>query len=147
MTTTQREDRKDEVQRRRRKRDSGELTGTRLGVIKSTLDEEKFVYRWINDSTARLYSKTKEDDWNLVMNKGVKDDSKDLGNAVSEVVGLTPDSKPLRAYLCRKPRAFYEEDQKRKSKALDEQLSELRRGNDRSGGSQSDYIPNTGIKL
>ena len=147
MTTMQREDRKATETRRRKDRDSGELTGTRLAVVKSKLDFDNFAYRWINDSPARLYSKTKEDDWDVVMNDGVKDDNTDLGNAVSQIVGTAPDGSALKAYLCRKPRTYYDDDQADKSKQLDDQLSELRRGKDRSGGSQSDYVPNTGIRL
>lgn len=147
MTTTQRETRKETETRRRKQRDGGELTGSRLAVAKSKLDFDNFAYRWINDAPARLYAKTKEDDWDVVMNDGVKDDNADLGNAVSQIVGTAPDGSALRAYLCRKPRTFYDDDQAAKSKDLDRQLSELRRGNDRTGSSQSDYIPNAGIRL
>ena len=147
MTTTQRETRKDTEQRRRKERGGGELTGRRLGVAKSRLDFEQFKYRWINDAPARIHAMTKEDDWDVVTNDGVKDDSADLGSAVSQIVGTAPDGSALRAYLCRKPRRFYDEDQADKSAALDRQLEQLRRGNDRAGGSQSDYVPNSGIRV
>jgi hypothetical protein len=147
MTTTQRESRTETEQRRRKQRDGGELTGKRLAVTKSSLDFTRFVYRWINDAPARLFAKTKEDDWDVVTNDGVKDDSADLGNAVSQIVGTAPDGSALKAYLCRKPRTFYDEDQKDKSRDLDKQLEQLRRGNDRAGGSQADYIPSTGIRM
>ena len=143
----QRETQTETQQRRRKSRDSGELTGRRLAVAKSSLDFTRYVYRWVNDSPARLYAMTKEDDWNVVMNDGVKDDSADMGNAVSQIVGSKPDGSALVAYLCRKPRKFYDEDQKEKSIELDKQLEQLRRGNDRSGGSQADYIPSSGIKM
>lgn len=147
MTTTQREGRKETETRRRKERGGGELTGKRLAVNKSRLDFENFKYRWINDAPARLHAKTKEDDWDVVTNDGVKDDSADLGNAVSQIVGTAPDGSALRAYLCRKPRRFYDEDQADKSAALDRQLEQLKRGLDRSGGSQSDYVPNSGIRV
>ena len=148
MTTMQRETQTETQQRRRKSRDSGELTGRRLAVSKSSLDFTKFVYRWINDTSApRLHAMTKEDDWNVVMNEGVKEDSADMGNAVSQIVGSKPDGSALVAYLCRKPRKFYDEDQKEKSIELDKQLEQLRRGNDRSGGAQADYIPSGGIKM
>ena len=134
-------------QRRRKRSDSGELTGRRLGVLKSRLDFERFKYRWINDNEARFMAKTKEDDWSLVPNDGVKEDSADLGTAVSQIVGSKPDGSALRAYLCRKPKKWYEDDQAEKQAELDEQLSQIRRGNDRNGASQSDYIPNAGIKI
>jgi hypothetical protein len=145
-----RNDTREESQPRRRKTaDSGELTGQRLGVPKSTLDLDRFKYRWINDEkgNARLFSKTKEDDWDIVANDGNLCESADLGDAVSRVVGVGPDGKPLVAYLCRKPRSFYDEDQKAKSAELDRQMAELRRGNTRGGEAQADYIPKSGIRM
>lgn len=140
---------KDQETRRRRKvRDDGEVIGTRLAVNKSLLDFDSFVYRWINDVPARLRAKTIEDDWDIVRNDGgVKDDNADLGNAVMQIVGTKPDGSALTAYLCRKPKKFYDEDQAQKTAELDKQLQELRRGNDRSGGLQGDYIPHSGIRL
>ena len=141
--------RSDMPERRRKARGEGELTGVRLGVLASSLDHTKYVYRWINDVGGRLQAKTVEDDWDVVMKDGVKEDSADLGNAVSEVVGSKPDGSPMRAYLCRKPRRFYEEDQAEKTKALDAQLADLKRGRDRSGAALpgADYVPSSGISM
>lgn len=128
-------------ERRRRKSKAG-VIGKRLGVNESMLDLDRFVYRWVNETPGRIFSKTKEDDWDIVANDGgaVKDDSADLGNAVSQVVGTHPDGSPLRAYLVRKPKGFWEDDQKEKQEELDKQLDEIRRGNARDGSSQSDYV-------
>ena len=141
------EGRIEEETQRRRKRDGGELTGYRMAVPKSMLDLDRYTYRWINDERARMFILTKEDDWDVVMNDGVTDDSADLGQAVSRIVGVAADGSALRSYLCRKPKTFYDEDQKDKAKSLDEQLVQLRRGNDRSGAVQADYIPQDGIRL
>jgi hypothetical protein len=139
--------RQDEVRERRRKPGSGDVIGRRLAVRKSEMDFDGFRYRWINDNEARFIAKTREDDWDLVMNENVKDDSTDLGNAVSQIVGSKPDGSALKAYLCRKPKKWWEDDQAAKQAALDEQLNQLRRGNDRAGGSQADYVPPAGIKI
>ena len=143
MTTAQREQKTE----RRRKDRGGEITGRRLGVAMSMLDLDKFVYRWINETPGRLFAKTQEDDWDVVMNDGVKSDSPDLGNAVSQIVGTHPDRSPLRSYLCRKPRGYFDDDQRAKGRVLDDQMTQLARGNDRDGASQSDYVPRTGIRL
>lgn len=136
-------------QRRRRRKDKGEVIGRRLGVNKSMLDFKKFAYRWINDDPARIMAKTKEDDWDIVTNQGgvVKEDSADLGAAVTQVVGTFANGEPKLAYLCRKPIKFYQEDQAEKQKELDKQLTELRRGADRDGKPNADYIPHSGIKM
>lgn len=138
--------RKDQEQRRRKSRDG--VVGQRLGVVESSLNFKQYAYRWINDAPARMYSKTQEDDWNIVHQNGteIKDDS-DLGSAVSHVVGTHPDGSPMRAYLCRKRKDWYDADQDEKKRELDNQLAELRRGNARDGASQSDYVPAEGIRL
>lgn len=138
--------RQQEEQRRRKNR--GGVTGQRLGVNASMLDFKNYVYRWINDRPARMFAKTKEDDWDIVHQEGgeVKAES-DLGSAVSFVVGTNPDGSPMRAYLCRKRRAWYDADQEEKKRELEEQLAEMRRGNDRHGGNQADYVPNAGIRI
>lgn len=134
---------------RRRKSSHAQMTGQRLAVNESMLDKANYKYRWINDSPARIMMKTKEDDWDIVTNAGgvVKDDSTDLGNAVSAVVGSHQDGSPMRAYLCRKPKSYWDEDQSAKGAELDEQLAQLRRGMTRAGASQSDYVPNSGIRI
>lgn len=132
---------------RRKQRGGGELSGQRLGVPLSMLDLERFVYRWINNDEARLFAKTVEDDWTIVAKDGETCDSADVGNAVSRIVGSKPDGSSLVAYLCRKPRRYYDEDQAGKSAELDRQLEQMRRGKTRTGEEQADYVPASGIRL
>lgn len=157
MTTTQPDERrgpgrprKEESARReheRRRRKDASQTAGRLGCDPSLLDHSRFAYRWINDQPGRIITKTKHDDWDMVPQAGEKEDSTDLGAMVSVVVGTLPDGSPKRAYLCRKPKTFYEEDKAAEQAALDEQLQQLRRGNDKHGASQSDYVPTSGIRM
>lgn len=144
-TSTRERSQKRETERRRRK--ASETTGGRLGVNPDLLDHSKYRYRFINDEPGRLVGKTKHDDWDLIPNEGEKEDSTDLGSMVSVIVGANPDGSPKRAYLARKLKTFYDQDKAEEQEALDRQLAELRRGNDRSGGSQSDYVPNSGISV
>lgn len=149
MTTTTRDDvrkdRAEEVTTRRKKRGGGELTGHRLAVVSSQLDFINFAYRWINNKPGRIFAKTIEDDWEVVTNDGLKDDGVDLGNKVSQIVGSAPDGSALLAFLCRKPKQYYDEDQADKSRELDKQLEQMRRAT--NSGVQADYIPHSGIKL
>lgn len=139
------ESRADREKRRRKDRGGGELTGQRLGVAKSKLDFDKFAYRWINDDPGRIFAKTKEDDWDIVTNDGgvIKEDSPDLGSAVSQIVGTKPDGSARVAYLCRKPKTYFDEDQAAKAQALDQQLADLRRGKTSEG--EAEYVPSSGI--
>lgn len=145
--TTIRDPRTAETQQRRRQRAGGELVGQRLAVPSSILDHDRFRYRWINDDAARIQAKTVQDDWDIVANDGNLCESADLGNAVSRIVGTAPDGSALRSYLCRKPKRLYDDDQAEKSAELDRQIEQLRRGNDRAGGSQADYVPASGIRM
>lgn len=149
MTSTQHKtkERAEEETERRRKRGGGELHGRRLAVVKSMLDFDNFAYRWINDDPGRIYAMTQEDDWDFITNNGEKDDSADLGARVSQVVGSNADGSKKVAYLCRKRKAYYKEDQAAKARELDEQLAQIRNGNDRTGAPQSDYVPTTGIRI
>lgn len=134
---------------RRRRQDGSNIGGKRLGVSQKYLEFDKFKYRWVNDEPARIQSKTEYDDWDIVLNQGgvVKEDASDLGDAVSIVVGTTPDGAAKRAYLCRKPKAYFEEDRRKKMEELDKQLEQIRRGNARDGSEQADYVPHTGISI
>lgn len=135
--------RKEETQERRRRRQGGGYVhGKRLGVNDEMLDFNRFKYRWLNDEPGRIFAKTKHDDWDIVTNKGgvVKEDSDDLGDAVSHIVGTHPNGDAKRAYLVRKPKKYYEEDHKAKMAELDEQLSQMRQGLSKDGASQSDYV-------
>ena len=138
--------RKQVEQERRRKRSS--VTGQRLAAAISEEDRAKYRFRWVNDAPTRVFRMTQEDDWDIVHQTGgeVKAES-DMGSAVSYPVGTKPDGSPMLAYLCRKPAAFHAEDQAEKMAELDRQLDEMRRGNDRSGETLSDYVPSSGIRI
>lgn len=133
----------------RRRRQEADTVGKRLGVNTAMLDHAKFAYRWVNDAPARLFKLTQQDDWDIVKANGetVKQDNSDLGDAVSIVVGTKPDGSAMRAYLCRKPRRFHEDDKQKKQTELDEQLAQLRRGNTAAGEAQGDYVPSGGIRI
>ena len=148
--TRRNEQRSDYIPTERKARRDMETRGKRLSVRTDLLDFNQFKYRWINENEARIHQMTQRD-WQLVQKDGtgLREEEKDpdLGNLYSTIVGTTPEGRGLRAYLCRKLCKWWEEDQKQKQTELDEQLEQLRRGMDRDGEAQSDYVPRDAIKV
>lgn len=80
------------------------------------LDLANYVYRWTNDENSRIRQLTKADDYDFV-NAGELGDGFDRENTDSEsaervrmVVGSQKNGNPLYAYLLKKRRDFWEED-------------------------------------
>lgn len=141
--------RSEQVKRRRRAASRSSGVGQRLYVDPELIDHTRFAYRWINDTERRMLMKTKYDAWDIMTNDGgeIKEDATDLGSAVSAIVGSHPDGSAKRAFLCRKPIDWYNEDQAEKQTILDQQLEQLRRGAAKDGAPQSDYVPHAGISV
>ncbi len=112
-----RADRAEQVEgERRRRRGSLELSGQKLVFNRELFDEKKYAYRVINDDGRKIMSRTELDDYELVDDpaKALKEDNTDLGSKVSIVVGRNEDGSPMRGYLARKLRRYYDADQKEK---------------------------------
>jgi hypothetical protein len=136
---------------RRRQRGSTVLPGLKLSVNEKLLDRENFTYRWINDNGGRIEQLTRDDDYDLVRDpsKEVKDDNGNEGALISKVVGTTENNQPIRAYLARKPKPFYDADQKEKAKVLDAQMADIKRGKPSEAAQMAgnDYVPQGGISI
>lgn len=100
--------------------------GIRLAVDEKKLDRGKFEYRWVNDKEGRVQQLAAQD-WDPVA-ENVKDDSNGLGTVPSAHAGVA-EGKPYNATLMKKYRDWYEDDQKRKQRPLDEMENAIRRGN------------------
>lgn len=133
---------------RRRRRNSTVLTGQKLGVDESLLDRKNFEYRWINDRAGRINAMTKNDDWDLVTDpsKAVKGDSTNEGALISIDVGFGENNQPMKAYLARKPKAFYNEDQAAKRADLDKTMDAIKRGKPQTAEAQ-ELVANAGISI
>lgn len=144
---------KTEKTQRRRKRGGTVVSGIKLAVSEDALDRDNFEYRYINDTPGRIEAMTEHDDWDLVNdpNKAVKDDSTNEGSKVSVVVGKGEYGNAQRAYLARKPKEFYKEDQAEKSKALDRTMAGIKQGVPQGEAAgdlgQSSYVPSGGINI
>lgn len=104
----------------RRRRTAGSLDR----MAQFTLDifapeqlDPSFVYRWVTDEGSRLRQATRQDDYDLVGASEIADFSpqdqsdSESSERVRMVVGRDKNGAPTYAYLCKKPRAFFEEDQ------------------------------------
>jgi len=101
---TQRPGRKDEVAKRRRRRDNTAFgPSLKLAVpeeIAKKMAEQGRSVRWVNDTGNRMHQLTKLDDWDKV-------------SGVPPVpVGTAEDGKPILSHLCSKPTEFIHEDRK-----------------------------------
>lgn len=136
---------------RRKQRGNAMLPGLKLGVREDLLDRKNFNYRWINDNGARIEDMTVSDDYDLVRDpqKIMKDDNGNEGALVSKVVGTTENNQPIRAFLARKPKKYFDEDQKEKQAALDRQMADIKRGKPSEAAQMggNDYVPQGGISI
>lgn len=145
--------RKEETQERRRRRNSLDgSAGMKLAVDERFLDRKNFEYRWINDDGARIHAKTVQDDWDFVSDpaKEGKADADGLGSIVSKVVGKNANGQPLHAYLARKPKHYYDEDQAEKRRAIEDGMKSIKSGTPQGDGSQlgsNAYTPEGGISI
>jgi hypothetical protein len=136
---------------RRRQRGNTVLPGLKLSVREELLDRKNFTYRWINDNGGRIEDLTVADDYDLVRDpkKEIKDDNGNEGALVSKIVGTTENNQPIRAFLARKPKQFYDADHKEKMAALDRQMADIKRGRPQEAqqlGTNS-YVPQGGISI
>lgn len=134
-----------EVQQRRRRRESlGPDRNMKLHVPESEKDPN-FHYRWVNARAGRVKFLTEQDDYDIVSTTQMADDpSKNLseGTNISRVGNQTTGEGMV---LLRKPKEYFEEDQKAKAAKLDELDKTMRQGAARSGdgiGPQDNaYVP------
>lgn len=129
-------------EQRRRRRDRKGMLGYRLQVPAEKLELHRFKYSWVNDQDARIFALTKQDDWNFVHQDGseIKDDA-DRGSAINVVVGEKANGQPLRAFLCRKRKDWWEDDQRQKIEEIEEMMNQMRRGNDPDGSRPAGIYP------
>ena len=134
----------------------GRRSRTPLGRGRQKLSVPKidgYVLRWINDDGARL-TQAQEADYQFVaqnevghVGESVEDGNTDQGNRVSKVVGKTESGHPMRAYLMKIKREFYEEDQAEKQAQVDETDRAIREGSLEAKPDDKRYIPKEGIHI
>lgn len=104
------------VERRRRRSDLLDGTARRLDVSQEVRDEHHDCeFRWINDDGMSFQTLTTQDDWEPVEING---------KIEKRYAGLRRDDRtPMQAVLCKKPKAWCDEDRQKEQKRVDEQIS------------------------
>lgn len=105
-------------ERRRRKADTlDRLHGRKLNLPPECRDDPENEYYWANDTDDRIYSLTKEDDYDHVTRSNPESSEEEK---VRRPVGTKESGEPLYAYLLKKPKAFADEDRAEKLAAIDQ---------------------------
>ncbi len=122
---------KEERQKRRRRSTQDGDFSLKLSVPEHEKDSD-YTYRWINDSVGgRMMEMTVHDDWDRVTSDQITADperDKGEGTPIKRVVGVDRKSnQPMYAYLCRKPRDYFEQDEAEKQARIDAVEKDMRR--------------------
>ena len=131
---------------KRRERGTAYTAAKNLSVDTSKLDP-RFEYRWVNEQNMahRQAEATFLGDWELVPNKkGEMDDGRNVEQKAS-IARIVERGIGKRAYLMRKPKELYADDQQSKLEPIAKQESEMRRngvapGLKTEGGEDSSQI-------
>lgn len=111
-------------ERRRRRRDDGPMARLKL-TVPEEMKEEGFEYRWSNDDGRKIHDRTVGDDWDVVRTKAIDGDGE--GTPVTRIVGKHANGEPLKAYLTRKPKDWYDEDKAKEQEEITEMEKQIRR--------------------
>ena len=118
--------------------------------------EDGYEMRWANDKDTRI-TDLLERGWDHVLKdegKAVGDPdvanevAQDLGTQVSRVVGAEDDGRPIKAYLMKIRKDWYEEDRKAKDDYLTQLEKQIKDGSAVGGHEiEHKYIPSGGTKI
>jgi hypothetical protein len=133
--------RAEQAQQTRRRRES-------LGVdrhlklhVPEDFKDKSFEYRWVNDQPGRLRQLTVADDWDVVSTDDPSMTKASEGTVMKRAVDKASGDS---AVLLRKPKEFYDADQKEAKALLDAKDEDMRRGAppspDGLAGSEA-YVP------
>ena len=136
--------RQEAVKKSRRRREGlGLDRNLRLHVPEGVKDPN-FHYHWINDNPGRILNKTVQDDYDIVTEEDLRGEKlgEGEGTQVKRAVGTGPDGGWKYAYLCRKPKDFYKEDQKTEQAEIDAKMKAIKQGSQEGLGKEDhSYVP------
>ena len=149
------EEKKAERAQRRRTRAVGNDHRQKLGLSQDAMERlcPSYELRWTNDVGDRVTSRYNEDwdyvSWDEIGSTPGQDSmtSEGVGDRVNKVVGTGEHGRPIRAYLMKKRKEWYEDDQSAKEEQIASKEASMFRGEHEGAGNQ--YIPknlDVGIK-
>ena len=113
-------------ERRERRRRPGQSLARHDRLALNGDKDPNYEYRWINDKPGRVHRMTQQDDWDLVKNDEFdrSEEEASSGTSMERVV----DRSGTKAILVRKPKDYYEADQKAAQDEIDANEETIMRG-------------------
>ena len=142
----------EELRARRKERASVDVSGLNQKLsVPEAMKDPRFTYRWVKDVNTRHYE-MKRKDWEYVEDANIAQDERNsgIGTRIERVGDERTTPKPVKTFLMRKPKEFYEEDKAIQQKSLKAQEQAIVRGEARNEQGQSEpgmYVPAGGMKI
>ena len=124
---------------------------TKLTVSDNLLDKDRFVYRWVCDRPGRLQAASDGgykfiEDPTMEIEIGEGQDGRDkMTTALCRNVGTHPDGQPMKAYLMKIRKDWYEKDQREKQVELNKVDEAIKRGEIARQKDDKRYVGSQGI--
>lgn len=113
--------RKQVEKKKRRRRDDMSLSRHDRLAVPENAKDPNYQYRWVNDSPGRIHALTQMDDYDVVTEEELSGQEYDgEGTPVRRALGFGPGGDEYHAYLCKKPREYYEADKAKEQEAIAE---------------------------
>lgn len=149
-----REDRVAEVAgERRRRKEFGLRSRLNFSVPDEYRDDPNYVYRWAADRPGRV-TQLHGEDYDFVESKEIAEDARQTGagTRIERHAGTDKEGKPLRQYLMRKKREFYQHDKAAEQADLSKRMAAIKRGKTAGQDGQpihddGAYVPQGGIVI
>ena len=117
----------EETPRERRRQRDGSMGGfnLKLGIPSDLKQDDRYVYRWVNDEGTRVHDAF-GNDYDFVDENGHSVDKRNA-KCRKQHVGTLPDGSALVACLMRKDKEWHTQDRAQQQAAIDEKMKGLQR--------------------
>ena len=127
--------RKEESKKRRRRREGIGIEGSLRLHVPEEAKDPNFHYHWLTDKPGRIQAKTVNDDYDIVTEQELQArlDKKDYtagdkDTQAMRAVGYGENGQWMNAYLCKKPKEFYDEDKAKEQEDIAEAMKATKEG-------------------